>query len=107
MPAVREAVVEESDLRVRRAQERRGVLVEVGREPPREHRLLGRLAAEERGQLADRAAVGDRGRDVRPLARVGALREEPAELVERRRPHAQEPVRVLVDERDLAQYFEK
>jgi hypothetical protein len=40
------------------------------------------------------------------LLRIGALGEETAELVERR-PAAQEPVRVLVDERDLVQYLEK
>ena len=72
----------------------------------RQHRLLGRLAAEERRQLADRPPVGHRERDVRPLPRVGALREEAAELVQRR-AHAQQPVRVLVDERDAVQYFEK
>ena len=44
---------------------------------------------------------------MRPLARVGALREEAAELVERRRRPAQDPVRVVVDEPDRAQYFEK
>jgi len=37
---------------------------------------------------------------MRPLARVGALGEEPAELVQRRRVRAQDPVRVVVDERD-------
>jgi len=37
---------------------------------------------------------------VRPLARVGRLREEAAELVEGRRRRAQDPVRVMVDERD-------
>jgi hypothetical protein len=43
---------------------------------------------------------------VRPLARVGALREEAAELVQRRLL-AQDAVRVVVDERDAAQYFKK
>ena len=45
-------------------------------------------------------------RDVRPLARVVALREEAAKLVERRR-RAEDPVRVVVDEWSLVQYFEK
>jgi len=36
---------------------------------------------------------------VRPLARVLALGEQPAELVERRRG-LDDPVRVVVDERD-------
>jgi hypothetical protein len=44
---------------------------------------------------------------VRPLARVRALREEAAELVEALRSAAQDPVRVVVDERDVAQYFRK
>ncbi len=69
-------------------------------------RRLGVLAAEEVGQLPNRAAVGNAGRDVRPLARIGALGEQPAELVERR-PRAQDPVRVVVDELDPGQYFKK
>jgi hypothetical protein len=68
--------------------------------------LLRLLAAEEGGELANRSPVGDRRGDVRPLPRIGALREEPAELVERRL-RAQDPVRVLVDEPDGAQYFRK
>jgi hypothetical protein len=43
---------------------------------------------------------------VRPLPRIGALREEPAELIERR-ALPQHAVRVVVDERDAAQYFRK
>jgi hypothetical protein len=43
---------------------------------------------------------------VRPLARVGALGEQAAELVERRR-RTDDPVRMVVDERDGAQYFSK
>jgi len=70
------------------------------------NRRLGRLAAEEAGELADGAPVGQAGRDVRPLARVGALGEEAAELVEAR-PRAQDAVRVVVDERNAVQYFEK
>src|SRR5919202_1353030 len=65
-----------------------------------------RLTAQELGELAHRAPVGQAGRDVRPLARVGALGEEPAELVEAR-PRAQDAVRVVVDEPDAVQYFEK
>jgi hypothetical protein len=42
-----------------------------------------------------------------PLTRIGALAEEPAELVEAYRRLAQDPVRVLVDEPDRAQYFRK
>jgi hypothetical protein len=68
--------------------------------------FLGRLAPEELGELTDRASVREPARDVRPLARVGALREESAELVERR-PRAQDPVRVMIDETNAAQYFEK
>jgi hypothetical protein len=41
------------------------------------------------------------------LAWVGALREEPAKLVERRRRLTENPVRMVVDEADRAQYFEK
>jgi hypothetical protein len=44
---------------------------------------------------------------VRPLARVAALGEEAAELVERPRRLAEDAVRVVVDERDPAQYFSK
>jgi hypothetical protein len=73
----------------------------------REHRLLGRIQVEERGQLAERTAIGQRRGDVRPLARVGALGEQPAELVESRRSRGEDPVRVLVDEADRAQYFRK
>jgi hypothetical protein len=55
----------------------------------------------------DRSPVREPVRDVRPLPRVGALREEPAKLVERARVRAQDPVRVVIDERDLVQYFSK
>jgi hypothetical protein len=44
---------------------------------------------------------------VRPLARIVALREQAAELVERPGRVAQDAVRVMVDERDRAQYFSK
>jgi hypothetical protein len=44
---------------------------------------------------------------VRPLARVGRLREQAAELVERLRRRTQDPVRVVVDEADGLQYFRK
>jgi len=73
----------------------------------RVHRLLRRLAAEELGKRADRAAVRDPGCHVRPLARVRTLGEEPAKLVEVRRRRTQDAVRVVVDERDPAQYFSK
>jgi hypothetical protein len=43
---------------------------------------------------------------MRPLARVRAFREEPPELVEGRLLE-QNPVRVVVDEADPAQYFRK
>jgi hypothetical protein len=43
---------------------------------------------------------------VRPLARVLALGEEAAELVERLR-RRDDAVRVVVDERDAGQYFSK
>jgi len=51
-------------------------------------------------QERDCAPVRDAGRDVGPLARVGALGEEAAKGVERCRRLAQDPVRVLVDEGD-------
>jgi hypothetical protein len=43
---------------------------------------------------------------VRPLPRVRALGEPPPELVEPR-PVEVDAVRVVVDERDAVQYFEK
>jgi hypothetical protein len=43
---------------------------------------------------------------VPPLARIGALREQAAKLVERG-PAADDAVRVVIDERDAAQYLEK
>ena len=70
-------------------------------EPALEDRLLLRLTAELRGELDDRSPVGDRSRDVRPLPRIGALGEEPAELVERIRMARQDAMRMLVDEPDL------
>jgi len=69
--------------------------------------VLVRRELEEPGQLADSTAVGESRRDVRPLPRIGALREEPAELVEACRRLAQDPVRVVVDETDAGQYFKK
>jgi hypothetical protein len=68
-------------------------------------RLLGGVAAEQLRELAERAPVREAGGDVRPLAGIGALREENAELVQRRRRPAQDPVRVVVDEGDPTQYF--
>jgi hypothetical protein len=58
-----------------------------------------RFAAEEVGEFADCSPVGNTARDVRPLARIRALGEEATELVERR-PTADEPVRMVIDERD-------
>jgi len=71
------------------------------------HRSLRRFATEEAGERTDRAAVRNPGGDVRPLARVRALGEEPAKLVEARGMCTQDAVRVVVDERDPAQYFSK
>ena len=102
----RVAVVHEQQLRPRRAQQPRRVLRGIRRDAVLVHRLLRLLAFEELRQLAHRPPVRDAGRDVRPLARVGALRKQPAELVDRR-PRAQDPVRVVVDELDVTQYFEK
>jgi hypothetical protein len=72
-----------------------------------EHSALVRLDAEMGRQLLDRAAVRHPGRDVRPLPRIRALGEQAPELVDRRRLSTQDPVRVVVDEADLAQYFSK
>ena len=98
----REAVVHEQPLGVRRAQQRRRVSVELTAPPERVDRVLRRVDAEERGELAHRASIRDARRDVRPLPRIGALGEEPAELVERRRL-GEDSVRVVVDEADRAQ----
>jgi hypothetical protein len=106
LPGHREAVVEEQPLGPRRAQQRGRVLVGVGRRAVLVHRRLGRVAAEQRGQRVDRPPVRHAGRDVRPLARVRALGEQAAELVERRR-RRDDPVRVVVDQGDVVQYFEK
>jgi hypothetical protein len=56
---------------------------------------------------ADGALERHGGGHVRPLTRVGALREQAAELVERARRRAEDPVRVVVDVPDAAQYFSK
>jgi hypothetical protein len=69
--------------------------------------LLARRNAEEVRQLANRAAVGEARRNVGALARVQALREEAAELIERRRRLPKDPVGVMVDETDAVQYFKK
>ena len=69
--------------------------------------LLVGLAAELGREGPHRPPVGDAVGDVRPLPGIGALGEEPAELVEGPRRRAQDPVRVVVDERDPAQYFSK
>ena len=57
-------------------------------------------------ELAHRAPVRHPTGDVRPLPRVGAFREAPPELVKRGAVE-QHAVRVVVDERDAVQYFEK
>jgi hypothetical protein len=44
---------------------------------------------------------------MRPLARVGALGEQAAELVEVGGRRAEDPVGVVVDVTDAAQYFAK
>jgi hypothetical protein len=44
---------------------------------------------------------------VRPLARIGALREQGPELVEVGGLRAEDPVGVVVDMTDAAQYFAK
>ena len=66
------------------------------------HRVLRRLHAEQLGELANRAPVGDAGRDVRPLPGIRALAEQAPKLVERRL-RAKDPVRVVVDERDAVE----
>jgi hypothetical protein len=68
--------------------------------------LLGRLAAQQLGKQGKRPQVGEPGRDMRPLAWIGALGEEAAERVERLGSF-DDPVCVVVDEGDLVQYFEK
>ena len=70
------------------------------------HRAFRRLDVEERRELADRMAVRQAGCDMGPLPRDRALREEPAKLVERRLT-AQDAVRVVIDQFDRVQYFEK
>jgi hypothetical protein len=56
---------------------------------------------------AHRALVRDASRHVPPLAGVGALGEQAPELVERARRRAEDPMRVVVDVPDAAQYFAK
>ena len=101
-----EAVVDEQPSGAGGAQERRRVLVGRRGAAVGEHGILGRVAAEQRRERGDRAQVGEPRRDVRPLARVLALGEQPPERVEGLRGR-DDPVRVVVDERDLAQYFSK
>jgi hypothetical protein len=71
------------------------------------HGALVGFDAEPLSKESHRATVGNAGGDVWPLAGIGALGEEATELVEGRRGRAQDPVRVMVDERDRAQYFSK
>ena len=103
----RKAVVDEQRLRPRGTQQRRRVLRRIGNQPVLVHGFLGRRAPEELGELAQRAPVREPGCDVRPLPRVWALREEAAELVDGRGRLEIDAVRVMVDEADRAQYFEK
>src|SRR5581483_8304483 len=103
----REAVVDEQDLRVRGAQEVGGVVGGIGGAPVLVHRPLLRLDAEVPREERDGAPVRDAGGDVRPLPRVRALGKEAAELVQRRRRRPVHAVRVVVDERNPAQYFSK
>jgi hypothetical protein len=103
----RVAVVEQQELAVRRREQPARVFARLDRDAAGVDGLLDRLDAEQLGELADRAPVRDPGRDVRPLARVRALGEEPPELVKARGPRGQDPVRVVIDRRELAQYFSK
>ena len=72
-----------------------------------EDRLLFGRAPEVRCELGNSSAVAGLRGDVRPLVWIAALREEPAELVQARRVTGENPVRVLIDERDSVQYFKK
>jgi hypothetical protein len=56
---------------------------------------------------ANGTLVREAGGYVRPLAWVGTLREQAAELVEGGRRGAEDPVGVVVDVPDAAQYFSK
>ncbi len=103
----RETVVEQQQVSPGRTQERRRVLARVACEPVLPHCPLICLAAEERRQPRDRAVVHQARGDMRPLRRVWALGEEAAELVQRHGRLTVDGVRVVVDEPDRAQYFEK
>jgi hypothetical protein len=96
----REAVVDEQQLGSGRAQQGRRVVLRVASETALEHGFLLGVAPELVRQLDDRPPVRNRARDVRPLPRIRALREQCAELVERLRVSEQDPVRVVVDEAD-------
>ena len=67
----------------------------------------GRLAVQVLCEGAYGALVGHTRRHVRPLAWVGALREQAAELIQRAARRAEDPVRVMVDVPEAAQYFAK
>jgi hypothetical protein len=101
------AVVEQQPVRAGRAQQRRGVVLHIRRQPLRVDGFLGRGAVEQHGQVGDGATVREPGRDVRPLPRIRALGEEAAELVERSGRLAKHRVRVVIDEPDAVQYFKK
>jgi hypothetical protein len=102
----REPVVDEEGRRARRPKQGAGVRGRVALDTVLVDGRLGGLAAEERRELLHRPPVRDTGGDVRPLPRVGRLGEQPAKLVERR-PPPQDAVRMVIDEPDAVQYFEK
>src|SRR5216117_1035305 len=66
LPGRRKAIVDEQQLRVRRPQQRRRVLVAIAHQPVPVDRLLPRLAAEERRELPNCPPIRNPGRDVRP-----------------------------------------
>jgi hypothetical protein len=79
----------------------------VGGPPTLVDGTLGRRAVQVLREHAHRALVGDGGGHVRPLPWVRALREQAAELIERGGRRAEDPVGVVVDVPDAAQYFSK
>ncbi len=101
------ALVEQQQLGVGRSKQRRSVVVRIGSQAMRVDRLLVRLAAQMRGEHADRPPIHNTGGHVRPLARIGALGEQAPELVKAARRRAQDAVRVMVDRGGLRQYFSK
>ena len=90
------AVVDQKLPGRRRPQEAGRVVVEAGGEAVGMDGRLVRTAAEMLRQFANGTAVGEPRRHVRPLGRIGALREHPPELV-KRRTHRQDPVGMVID----------